>query len=603
MELVFSDGSSEKVNGSRQPKIFRERNLAWYGKPEIRTNNLYQSFSQFNFLDTDAAVGLSESTSHIEDDLSKLLVGAEASKTWRSIERVTEEIGKQLKGMRPLKLQLEGEQSRVGKQITEASSVRQESDSIRERLNVMLGQAGWSGIQIDNDTLGAMLIEPLAELVSIAYQETKMEWVASPVSIEGIAAYCRNTQRTIDQAKVDLDRLKSVQKKEQNIENKIARNKRAADLASQVKRFLDADLVLRVEELGRLQSEVARLTGWLAGFDKDALDVVTSISHQGSVAYLMESVKKRRSSEEASLADAKKKYKEFSELRDQSLNLAQQLREIAVKILQGASKPDECPLCHTQFGAGELEKHISMGVDEHLEALGRTLLARVREQEKVLRDILTLEAVAGFLMKFCEVADLADDISVRSVLDEVSNANRMLAASEERLKVLSSEVNSLKSQGLSIEQLEQIADGLKELGYSLNARSEDELNRLLLTINQGEKELSENLANHRKESGDLRRAVVVSLGITDSEGQNLEVIISELTERLTKTEAVQEKLGKFSSLFPWPIGKPLSELIVEAESIRKITAELQAALGKEAQAKTSYTESIADRHGERSEGG
>lgn len=592
LNFVFSDGSSETVNGSRKPKIFRDRNLAWYGRPEIKTNNLYQGFSQFNFLDTDAAVGLSASTSHIEGDLSKLLVGAEASKTWQSIKRVTEEIAKKLKGMHPLKLQLEGEQAHVGKQITEASSVRQESDSIRDRLNVMLGRAGWIGIQVDNDTFCAMLIEPLAELVSIAYQVTEMEWIASPVSIEGVAAYCRDTQRAIDQAKVDLDRLKSVRKKERDIENKIARDRKAADLASQAGRFLESGLVARAEELSRLQSDVAKLSGWFAGFDKDSLGAVPSINREGSVAYLKESVSKKRSSEEASLADAKKEYREFSELRDQSLNLAQQLREIAVKILQGTSKPDECPLCHTQFGTGELEKHISVGVDEHLEALGRTLLARVREQEEVLRAILTLETVAGFLMKFCERANLADDISVRSVLGEVSNANRMLAASEERLKVLSSEVHSLKSQGISIEQLEQIVDGLKELGYSLNALSGDDLNRLLLTINQSEKELSENLVNYRKELGDLRRAVVVSLGTTDSEDRNLEVIFSELRERLTETEAVQGKLGKFASLFPWPIGKPLGELIVEAGSIRKVAAELQVALSKEAQAKTSYTESI-----------
>jgi ABC-type glutathione transport system ATPase component len=45
-------------------------------------------------------------------------------------------------------------------------------------------------------------------------------------------------------------------------------------------------------------------------------------------------------------------------------------------------------------------------------------------------------------------------------------------------------------------------------------------------------------------------------------------------------------------MFPWPIGKPLVELVVEAESVRKVAAELQVALGKEQQAKASYSESV-----------
>jgi len=78
---VSVDGQPETATSSRKLQLFRERNLAWYGQPEVKTNNLYLSFAQFNFLDSDAAVSLAESTARIEDDLPKLLVGPDASKT------------------------------------------------------------------------------------------------------------------------------------------------------------------------------------------------------------------------------------------------------------------------------------------------------------------------------------------------------------------------------------------------------------------------------------------------------------------------------------------------------------------------------------------
>lgn len=74
LDAVLANGRPEKATSTRSLQIFRDRNLAWYGQPEIKTNNLYQSFGQFTFLDTDAAVSIAESTSRLEDDLSNLLL-------------------------------------------------------------------------------------------------------------------------------------------------------------------------------------------------------------------------------------------------------------------------------------------------------------------------------------------------------------------------------------------------------------------------------------------------------------------------------------------------------------------------------------------------
>ena len=43
--VTFVDGKTETATNSRRKELFRTRNLKWYGQPEIRTNNLCQSFS------------------------------------------------------------------------------------------------------------------------------------------------------------------------------------------------------------------------------------------------------------------------------------------------------------------------------------------------------------------------------------------------------------------------------------------------------------------------------------------------------------------------------------------------------------------------------
>jgi DNA repair exonuclease SbcCD ATPase subunit len=589
LAIVFADGNSETATANRERQVFRDRNLAWYGQLEVKTNKLYQSFAQFNFLDTDAAVDLTDSTSRIEDDLSRLLVGSEASKVWRNIERVTDEITKKLKGLNPLKAQIKDELRSLGKLLSEAGGVRQESDSISIRLKAMVDRVGWRETQDDKEEFAAGLVESLAELVSIAQQATKIEWTSSPVSMEGLATYCCDAKFAIDKGEADLCQLELLQKEQQKIENLINRGRQATDLEKQVRRFIDAGLLSRVEELNKLQDKVATLSGWLAGLDAKSLDVVSTTNLEVSVADYQESLIAKRSAAEISLTNSKNEYNKFSELRDQSLNLTQQLREIAAKILQGNPKPDECPLCHTQFGSGELEKHINLGIDEHLEALGQTLLTQLREQEAVLRDILTIEAAFGLLIKFCERVGLGVDMTVYSVLTKMKNTNRTLAELQNQLDVLNNEIQSLESRGLSIEKLEGITDQLRELGYPINVHSEEDVNRLLLAVD--EKALSNTLDNNRKNSNELRRVLAKSLGSTDPDGKDLEGKLSQLKERFTKTKTIQEKLGHFSALFPWPVGKPLVKLVVEANSIRKVAAELQTVLGKEKQAKDSYAES------------
>ena len=588
----FADGRTEKALASRRLQIFRDRNLAWYGQPEVLTNKLYQSFGQFNYLDTDAAVDLSESVFRIEDDLSKLLVGSEAAEVWRNIERVSSEVAKNLDGLNPLKFQIEEELALLKKRLSEDSSARQESGSIRERLEKMIGRVGWRAAQDDDETFADSLVEPLTELVSIARQTTKIKWAVSPISMEGMDTYCHDAKLALGKAMVGLSRLETLRKEQQKIEDAINRDRKASDIAKQLSRFIDADLLGREEELNSLQAKVAALTGWLAGLDTNALEAAGSTTDfEVSIADFQEVLTSKRSTAETSLAKLKKEYKEFSELRDQSFNLAQQLREMAIKILQSSRKPDECPLCHSQFESGELEKHINVGVDEHLEALGQTLLTQLREREIVLHDIVAIETASSSLMKFCGRAKLAVDISIHSALDEVNNTNRALIEFKERLKVLNREMNSLKSQGLSKEKLKGITDRLSELGYPINVRFEEDLNRLLLTIDQNEKSLSNALDIHRKELDELQRKLAESLDSADPEDQSLEGKLSQLRESLTAAEIFREKLGNFSSQFPWPAKRPLIELVVEAESIRNVAAELQDALDKESLVKISYEDS------------
>lgn len=593
-ELIagLADESTEKATHGRKPQFFRDRNLAWYGQAEVKTNDVYQSFAQFNFLDTDAAVSLAESTSRIEDDLANLLVGPDASKTWRDIVRVDEAVTSKLRDLRPLESQIKEELTALDHRLKESSSVKQESDSISARLEEMFHRVGWTIAQGGKDVIASSIVETLSEMESLARQAAALDWTESPVSINGLTKYCREAKLISEKAEADIARLDTLRKNEKRLTAEGKRGQEALNFAEQAKRFIDAGLPVRIEAIRIQQSTVATYTGWLAGCDDKALAILSSGEQDAALRKFYDNVLLKRSAADALLVKARSEHANFSKLRDQSLNLAQQLRETATRIIKISTKPDECPLCHTQFGPDELVKHINKGIDENLEALGRTVLTQLREQESAVNDTTVAADVSFWLMKFCERAGIAAGISIRSALDEVVNAKKTLADARGRLESLNRELAALELQGILATKWEDILERLRELEYPLAEFSREAADRFLSTIRQGLANTSQVLETEKKQNDELERELEAKLISLGTGVQGLKSALSQLKERCTTTESLRGKLLKFSLTYPWPGEKTIAELAVEAAAGRKVAAELQAALGRENQAKTIYSESI-----------
>lgn len=277
-ELIagLADDRTEKATDARKPQFFRDRNLAWYGQPEVKTNEIYQSFAHFNFLDTDAAVSLAESTSRIEEDLSKLLVGPDASKTWRDIERVDEAVIAKLRDLQLLENQINDELTSLERRLKEASNVKQESDSIRVRLEEMIHRVGWAVSQGDKDVFASSIVESLSELESLAQQATTLDWTDSPASIDGLTKYCREAKISSAKAETDIARLDLLLKNEKRFTDVGKRGQEALNLAEQVKRFIGAGLSIRIEDHSKQQRIVDTYTSWLAGCDDNAIGVLSA---------------------------------------------------------------------------------------------------------------------------------------------------------------------------------------------------------------------------------------------------------------------------------------------------------------------------------------
>ena len=159
---------------------------------------------------------------------------------------------------------------------------------------------------------------------------------------------------------------------------------------------------------------------------------------------------------------------------DQSQNLIQQLRQIASRIIQTNSNPDECPLCHTQFGTDELLNHINVGIENQLDVQSRIVLSELPDFESEVQSKRADVAAVTWLRSFVEQVRLPVDMSVEGVLAEVNRERRSLADGDLRIESLANEINALDSQGLTMERLEEGVARLREIGFGPSELSIEE---------------------------------------------------------------------------------------------------------------------------------
>jgi DNA repair protein SbcC/Rad50 len=143
--ILENAGVEIETKSTTPPAQLRARHLLWYGKADVRTVTLDDSFGKFNFLDTDAAVRLTveQSQERINADIAQLLLGAEAAKTLDRFERVK-------KGLLDMRRDLERDiQIRDQRRLDATVRLQQmrstplESDQLFAELSQTLTQVGW----------------------------------------------------------------------------------------------------------------------------------------------------------------------------------------------------------------------------------------------------------------------------------------------------------------------------------------------------------------------------------------------------------------------------------------------------------------------------
>lgn len=576
---VSTNGKSRSVTHHRSLQQLRDCNLAWYGVREERTTKLCDGFGRFNFLNTDAAIELSQSEEHIDDDLAKLLVGSDAAKTWQVIEKLSERVGTELRGSQTLHRQVRQELGLLNKQLFEISTVKKESDSLRSAVHKTLRRNQWT---IDDD-LGSETVEligELAELNAASQQAGGISWLDAPVTLDRIEIYGQAVESVIQACAPHVENLKTLRVNQLQLTEAVRRDQEAMTLIDELARLVESGVERRMSELAKQREIIAAYSSLSAGVDEETLRVVGEADCNLAADDYRDSTVAARKRAEGALLAAKQEYGDFVKLRDRSLSLAQELRAIAARILEDRPS-DECPLCHTKFRPGDLAHHMAAGVDEHLEARAQKLLENVRRADAAVSSAAATEKAANQIGSLCARMQLPPKTVLKDAIVSLNEANVTQAEARKQVEALTSEIRAVEAQGLSLSRLNDVSARLNALGANLADRSQVKVSTLRSDVEQRLSVSRGQMEANAQEEGQLQTFVNQAARAVRLSKVDPVAAMAELNERLAATRAVSTALKRFLPRFRWEGSRPIVEWMVEAEAVRGIATQLQAALEKE----------------------
>lgn len=435
-------------------QLFRDRHLNWYGKQDIKRNLMSDSFANFNFLNTDAAVRLSMASDpdELKKDLATLLMGAEAGRVWDRIGRVIRELQPETRSLEGRLLAASANIKFQEERLAAAKSVVRKSDELFLLLKEHLAQLKWRRMPdiktaaVDETQIRIVTVESTLQSAS-ALLDLPTEFTKHNVNTD-----LRVNKELLERAISLSTRLATIETRKHEIEVGLNQRVVTGTELKELERYVLASFLELVTTIEKQRGEVVRLTNQIEGLDP-AQFTSDEIVSSDMLQKLQIQVAQREETLREAAQTARKLFDAFKLEHTRAASLSQELRSIAQQILEGSASQNICPLCHTEFGPGELHRHILSGIDTIEEARVQELSKAVDAAQRKYLEAQQVTKQIGDLLQFSSRSKLDEGlVSPRIALNTLKEAVHALATVKRDVEQIQLRLQALESSGFSTQR-------------------------------------------------------------------------------------------------------------------------------------------------------
>lgn len=451
-KLAPIDGGnlSEVVANSDGPRL-KARCLAWYNRKEHAVDAIVDSFSQYNFLDTDAAFRLSAklNPTDVAAELSRLLVGAAAATTFDYLQKVHTDLEKAASTAERTKDRLQSELDELEKRLRVVQSRPSDAKTLAEAYRTALATLNWQGITAHGeDQLG----EGPALLTALGNIQALSSLGDAARTIGDIEYRSAELTTAVDAAQPRQERLVQLNKREKELVDVIdAHDANVEMLSRRLVYETSGFLHVRAQYFNArdlADALATRLKRQLAG---DIPDIPVCYAEL-PIAVAVQSAKAAQSDAEVRLSKARKALEVHGKAASARASTFENLKSAAFAALEQSLYKNTCPVCRTVHPEGallHLIEELNSGEDSSAELNALVNLSSqaeldVSEARKFLAGLEYCASIASLVeLKGSTPKEILTELAALRLESDRATAERQRLGQEGR---------ALKDAGLSSDE-------------------------------------------------------------------------------------------------------------------------------------------------------
>jgi DNA repair protein SbcC/Rad50 len=474
--------SAVNLGAPAEPARIKARNLAWYRKDDPQSRGILTGFTRCNFLDTDAAFRISTDidTHSLEEDLERLLVGADASTLWDYLRKFADELKERANTSRE---SLQAESTRcelLSQELRRLRSAPSERSAAIKTYRSLLQQVGWRSLP--------PLDAPLGETERSSLERAaRCVWTmraASPVTADKFSVKFEPLVQNLREFHFGIEPpLGPVVELVSGLRGLVEEVKRLDSVRSES----DRSLAAKSNELKTVERTLELLSEWL-GYCEVGVPTQLATLHQaraelGSLRELLgqlgtaraagvpeeyrslsvDAAQRRASDAQSDIAASARglqaKLKALEDEKETHVAWFLQLREAAQELVRRSATPGDCPVCGTHHRPEDLAVKINSLVG--ISSAGQTeevrrALEEVRNQETQLGQMVSTLTVQ---VAFCRRLKLPiASTELRVVIERFERSQKAMQQSVEAQQSAESALNNLHLIGMSVSRYSELRD-------------------------------------------------------------------------------------------------------------------------------------------------
>lgn len=598
VEALFkgAQGKFEVAKGNRPLQFFRDRNLAWYGQLDVRTNNLFQSFNRFNFLNTDAAVLLADSKDEdaISEDLSKLLVGPDASKTWQRINRVADALETQYRSLSPSLSRLNTEIAQLRKSLDAPIQTKLESDYIYTHCINLIKGIGWKGSMLAKDALPNQVFQPMNRLLRLIREDAEAMIRIGADSPSKAFDLLRHVDASANDISTLLSSSQENRSKSEYLTSRLDRSRRASILLSRLREYKKVNFVDLHDALQVSINELEQIRNGFLGFnDEENYSLVKGEEGQTVKEILelaVDGVKKAKSA----VVDAERRYSAYNQSQSQIRSLRQQLRELTRAVLEAGHESDECPVCRSLVGRDEILRQALLQEPDGHEGIGESLLEDKRNAEMSLSQAEKRLQVSYKIDNLCVVLGLdRATVTVGTVLFLFKKKIDKYDELQFSVRELQQGYSSLQGQNFDLSEHAAVITALRQLQMPFEQISSiEDFDQALQVLDEEAKVLTAQIEETRLDSEKITSKVAVLIA-SFGFGSEHENPVKRIYDMRTSLQKFQTEWEQIQITFELDNSRHFSDIENQAGEAYALVQKMTAALANEERSRTGRAQDVS----------